>query len=233
MPSPRRDASPASRRLLAAFAAVVVVIAATTAMAAAHATKKSVKSKSSGPAVVEAAHNAALGTTILTDAKGRTLYVLSGETTHHLMCASAICLKFWPLATVPSPKTKLVAGKGAKGKLGLLKRTGGVEQLTLNGEPLYRFAGDTSTGDASGEGVVSFGGTWLALGASGKVVPAKPKPTTSSTSTSTSDAPTSSAPAASSTATSSAAAPTSTAAATTTATSTSSSSSTTGGGYGY
>jgi hypothetical protein len=38
--------------------------------------------------------------------------------------------------------------------------TGGREQVTERGDPLYRFSGDAAPGDARGQGISSFGGVW-------------------------------------------------------------------------
>ena len=113
--------------------------------------------------VVSAAANQKLGTTVVVEAHGHTLYALSPETTHHLLCKSAACLQNWPPLTVGSPKPTLEAGPGVQGRLGLLRRSGGRWQVTLRGMPLYRFAGDTAKGQANGEGLMSFGGTWHAV----------------------------------------------------------------------
>ncbi len=120
----------------------------------------------SGTPVVSASHNSRLHTNILVNAQGRTLYVLSPETTHHLLCTSHACLSSWPPVTV-SHSARLSEGSGVHGSLGLLRR-GGSEQVTLNGMPLYLFAGDQGRGEANGEGLSSFGGTWHAVLASGR-----------------------------------------------------------------
>lgn len=121
---------------------------------------------SSSSAVVSSG-NTKLGK-VAVNAQGRTLYALSPETTHHLLCKSSECLKFWPPLTVSSTKTKLVASGGVKGSLGLLNRGKGVLQVTLNGEPLYFYAGDHGKGQANGQGIHSFGGTWHVITVSGK-----------------------------------------------------------------
>ncbi len=114
---------------------------------------------------VRATANAALGKTIVVDARGRTLYRLSGETKTHLKCTSSACLSAWAPLTVASKSTKLVAGTGVHGSLSLLHRSGGKLQVVLGGHPLYRFAGDTAVGKADGEGLKSFGGTWTVISA--------------------------------------------------------------------
>ena len=121
----------------------------------------------SGGSVVSAAHNSRLRASILVNGQGRTLYVLSPESTHHLLCTSSSCLATWPPLTV-SRSTHLTEGGGVHGKLGELRRSNGSLQVTLNGLPLYLFVGDSGRGEATGEGLKSFGGTWHAVLASGR-----------------------------------------------------------------
>jgi len=130
---------------------------------------------------LKASDNARLSKTIVVDSRGRTVYVLTPETRHSLLCDSSACLAVWPRVTVKSKSVKLVAGHGVHGKLGLLKRSGGVLQVTLRGLPLYRFAGDSGKGSANGEGIQSFGGTWHSVAAdTSPSTPAMTTPTTPS-----------------------------------------------------
>lgn len=132
-------------------------------------------------ATVSLASNATLGEQIVIDAQGRTLYALRPETTHHLLCKSSECLKFWPPLTVRSSKAKLLAGPGVHGHLAILRRSNGVLQVTLGGLPLYRYSGDQAKGQANGQSIHSFGGTWHVLSATDSTSPAPPaKPTTPS-----------------------------------------------------
>jgi predicted lipoprotein with Yx(FWY)xxD motif len=119
-----------------------------------------------GAQIVGSAHSSALGEQVVVDARGNTLYALSSETPRHLLCTSKECLRAWPPLTVSSHKAKLKAGAGVKGKLGLVRRKRGVFQVTLRGMLLYRFAGDHAPGEANGQGIQAFGGTWSAMGAS-------------------------------------------------------------------
>jgi len=135
----------------------------------------------SGTLTVSSATSSKLGTQIVVNAQGRTLYALSPETTKHLLCKTSECLKFWPPLTVPSTKTKLKAGAGVQGHLGILHRTGGVLQVTLRGMPLYRFAKDRTKGEVNGEGVESFGGTWHAVTAASPSSASAPTTPTTST----------------------------------------------------
>lgn len=110
-------------------------------------------------ATIGASHNVRLRQEIAVDSHGHTLYVLSPETTHHLLCKSKECLAVWPPLTVSSA-SKLHNGPGAGGALGVLRRPGGTLQVTLRGLPLYLYSGDRSPGQASGQNLKSFGGTW-------------------------------------------------------------------------
>jgi predicted lipoprotein with Yx(FWY)xxD motif len=144
----------------------------------------------SSPATVGSASSATLGQRVLVNAKGRTLYVLTPETSRHLLCTSSECLKFWPPLTVPSRATKLVRAAGVHGTLAILKRANGMLQVTLNGLPLYRFAEDHASGEVNGQNFKGFGGIWHVLGVSGAPssaapmgAPAASTPTTSTPTT--------------------------------------------------
>jgi predicted lipoprotein with Yx(FWY)xxD motif len=151
----RRRGRPSS---LVTFVALVTV--AVVAMFAAMA----LASSSAAP-TVGSASNAKFGEKIVVDAHGRTLYALHPETTHHLLCKSSECLKAWPPLTVHSSKTKLTTGSGVHGHLGILRRSNGTLQVTLGGLPLYHFSGDSAKGQADGENIHSFGGTWHVISA--------------------------------------------------------------------
>jgi predicted lipoprotein with Yx(FWY)xxD motif len=123
---------------------------------------------------VGSASNSKLGERVLVSPQGRTLYALSPETARHLLCKSGQCLSFWPPLTVPSRTTRLKAGPGVHGRLATLRRSNGILQVTLGGMPLYRFLDDRAKGQANGQGIKSFGGTWHAVRASGSSSPAAP-----------------------------------------------------------
>jgi predicted lipoprotein with Yx(FWY)xxD motif len=168
-----------SSQVLAGLAALVVAVGAAGAVALA-----------SGPApIVKTSANKTLSKTIVVNPAGRSLYALSPETTHHLLCKEAYCLELWPPLILPHG-AKLQAGKGVQGKLGLLRRSGGREQVTLRGKPLYRFTEDHKAGDAHGEGLESFGGTWHAVTAAATPTPASTTPAKSEPAPSPMPAPT-------------------------------------------
>lgn len=169
----------ASRRVASVMLAALFVLAvgATIALAA-HSRRPAPKP------VVDSAHNTTLSAKVAVDSKGRTLYALSGETAHHLKCTTAQCLRFWPPLTVASARAVLKDGPGVDGRLGTLKRPGGIVQVTLRGLPLYRFLGDQSAGSANGQLIASFGGVWHAVGAASGVVTTAPSKTLTTTSSS-------------------------------------------------
>ncbi len=162
MPSPnQQQAHPRGRRrasvLKMGVAAATLAFAVSFAAIALASSSVSVDSKS----------NSKLGQQILVTSEGRTLYVLSPETSHHLLCTSAECLKFWPPLTVSSSSTKLKDGSGVHGKLSLLHRSNGKWQVMVNGQPVYLFSLDKSPGEVKGQNFKSFGGVWHVLSNSG------------------------------------------------------------------
>jgi len=96
---------------------------------------------------------------IVVNSRAFALYTLSGDSKSHPKCTKANgCFSFWPPLKVSSA-SKLSKAPGIQGRLGVWHRNG-FFQVTLAGHPLYRFAPDTQRHHATGEGVVSFGGTW-------------------------------------------------------------------------
>ncbi len=108
---------------------------------------------------------------IAVNSKGVAVYTLSGDSARHMECTKANgCFSAWPPVTVKGKPTM----SGVKGKLGTFKNSG-VTQVTLNGHPLYLFAGDHGAGVANGNGLQSFGGTWRVV-AAGKAKAASTAP---------------------------------------------------------
>jgi predicted lipoprotein with Yx(FWY)xxD motif len=172
-----------SKFVLPALATAALLAAcgssSSTSSSAANAGSGSGQSAAAGSAVVvKTANNAKLGT-VLVDAKGMTLYRLSGERGDKLICTTTGCLKLWhPLvasgATTPS---------GGVASLGVIKRSGGVEQVTYKGEPLYTFAQDNAPGTANGQGFKDVG-TWNAVTTKAVTSSAPAAPASSSSSAS-------------------------------------------------
>ena len=110
--------------------------------------------------------------TVLVNGDGRTLYLLTSEKGGKITCTDANgCTKVWPDTELPSGVTAAKAGSGIQTSLlGTVKDASGSLYVTYGGYPLYTFAGDSSAGEAKGEGITSFGGTWYVISASGQPV---------------------------------------------------------------
>jgi hypothetical protein len=54
--------------------------------------------------------------------------------------------------------------------LGTSTRSDGKSQLTYNGHPLYRYAGDGAAGDTNGQGLTDFGGGWDVVSPAGQKI---------------------------------------------------------------
>ena len=100
------------------------------------------------------------GTTVLTNAKGLTLYSFAPDTPAASKCYGS-CAAYWPPVTGTT-----AAGQGLPGKVATIKRTDGTEQLTYNGHPLYTYIGDSAPGQATGNNLNLNGGLWHEVPAS-------------------------------------------------------------------
>ena len=97
---------------------------------------------------------------ILINPEGRTLYYFVPERGGTIVC-TATCTNFWPPSLAATGNVSPIAGTGVIGPLGVIARPGGAAQLSYNNWPLYTFSGDKAAGQANGQGVVGFGGTWF------------------------------------------------------------------------
>jgi predicted lipoprotein with Yx(FWY)xxD motif len=101
---------------------------------------------------------------VLVDAHGRTLYLWQADAGSKSTCSGA-CATAWPPLQATGQPT---AGNGVRSSLlSTTKRTGGSEQVTYNGHPLYTFQGDTTSGQTKGQGSAAFGALWYALSPAG------------------------------------------------------------------
>ena len=101
------------------------------------------------------------GVTVLTNAKGFTLYSFAPDTPSRSNCNGA-CAAYWPPVTgTPA------AGPGVTGKLGTIKRSDAATQATYDGHPLYTYIADTAPGQAHGNNLNLNGGLWHEVPVSG------------------------------------------------------------------
>ena len=94
------------------------------------------------------------GATVLTNARGFTLYFFAPDTPATSRCYGS-CAVYWPPVTGAA-----AAGPGLPGRVGAITRTGGSRQLTYNGHPLYTYIGDSAPGQARGNNLNLNGGLW-------------------------------------------------------------------------
>jgi len=102
---------------------------------------------------------------VLVGPSGRTLYILVGNQGKEVTCSGG-CRTVWQPVTIEAGSTR--AGPGVTASLSTAPASGGVLQLTVSGDPVHYYVGDTSSGLANGEGISSYGGTWYALQPSGR-----------------------------------------------------------------
>ncbi|HEY0120032.1 MAG TPA: hypothetical protein VGC04_14750 [Cellulomonas sp.] len=103
--------------------------------------------------------------TIVVDGKGMTVYQFDKDTQGAGSSAcTGQCATQWP--AVPGGAA-MPSVDGVTGTVGTITGTDGQPQLTLNGWPLYYYAGDSAAGDTKGQGV---GGIWWVLTPAGERV---------------------------------------------------------------
>jgi predicted lipoprotein with Yx(FWY)xxD motif len=102
------------------------------------------------------------GATVLTSAKGFTLYSFAPDTSTMSKC-NGTCAQNWP------PVKGAASASRVQGTFGTIKRSDGSVQATFDGHPLYTFAGDTAPGQNKGNGLNAAGGLWHEITASGSV----------------------------------------------------------------
>jgi predicted lipoprotein with Yx(FWY)xxD motif len=104
---------------------------------------------------------------VVFDGRGFVLYAFTRDK-HRSSCYGA-CARAWP--PYFAPKGSLRVGAGVKrALLGTVKRKSGRRQVTYAGRPLYYYVGDTRRGQILCQDVVEFGGRWLIVRPSGKLV---------------------------------------------------------------
>ena len=104
---------------------------------------------------------------ILVDSRGRALYLFKADVGTKSACAGACVVAWPPLRTARRP----TVGSGANSSLvSTTAGSDGEPEVTYNGHPVYRFAGDKAPGDVNGEGLTAFGDEWLALSPAGDEV---------------------------------------------------------------
>jgi predicted lipoprotein with Yx(FWY)xxD motif len=127
--------------------------------------------ETSEPTSVEAAGTLTIRTSaygrILFDSRGRALYAFTRDPRGRTVCNGA-CAAAWPPYTL---RGRLRAvGPVRRSLLGTTRRANGTRQVTYAGRPLYYYVGDRRPGEVRCQNVREFGGIWLVMRASGRVV---------------------------------------------------------------
>jgi predicted lipoprotein with Yx(FWY)xxD motif len=113
-----------------------------------------------------AAHSSSFGQ-VLFDGRGFVLYAFTKDTRGRSACSGA-CAKAWPPYVV---RGALRAGTGVKASLlGTTRRANGSRQVTYAGKPLYYYVGDKKPRQILCQNVSEFGGLWLVVRPSGRLV---------------------------------------------------------------
>lgn len=112
------------------------------------------------------AHSSQYGR-VLFDQRGLVLYGFTADSRRASTCYGA-CAKAWP------PLLAKSAAKALRGvdraKLGTVTRRNGAKQVTYAGHPLYFYVGDTKAGQILCQNVREYGGLWLVVSPTGKLV---------------------------------------------------------------
>jgi len=104
---------------------------------------------------------------VLFDQRGFVLYGFTADSARASRCYGA-CARAWPPLLV---KTAAKALRGVdRTKLGTVTRRNGTRQVTYGGHPLYYYVGDTKAGQILCQNVREYGGLWLVVAPSGKLV---------------------------------------------------------------
>ena len=103
--------------------------------------------------------------TVIVDANGRTVYFFTPDVADSGKSAcTGACLAAWPAVVAPSVAP---TATGVTAKLGVITRSDGVKQVTVDGRPVYTFSGDKAAGDANGQHVKD---AWYVVSPSGQQI---------------------------------------------------------------
>ena len=94
---------------------------------------------------------------IVVDGEGMTVYMFDTDT----QGGDGQCATNWPAVTTDADAPEV---EGVTGEVGTITGVDGSTQVTLDGWPLYTYAGDDAAGDVNGQGV---DGVWWVLSPAG------------------------------------------------------------------
>ena len=99
---------------------------------------------------------------IVVDGQGLTVYYFDNDTANSGVSAcTGGCLSNWPIVTSATDSPVV---EGVTGTVGTIPTPEGGFQITINGLPIYLYAGDAAAGDVNGQGA---GGVWWVVAPNG------------------------------------------------------------------
>jgi predicted lipoprotein with Yx(FWY)xxD motif len=105
---------------------------------------------------------------VLFDGRGFVLYAFTRDRVGGRSTCYGDCAAAWPPYLL---KGRRAVGPGLRrALLGTTRRRDGAFQVTYAGRPLYRYRGDTKPGAILCQDVAEYGGTWLVVASTGKLV---------------------------------------------------------------
>ncbi|MEU2350042.1 hypothetical protein [Modestobacter sp. NPDC049651] len=114
--------------------------------------------------------------TVVVDGHGRTVYFYDQDTANSgTSTCTGSCATLWP--AVETTSTHPVV-HDVTGTVGTITGVDGRPQLTIDGRPVYTYAGDAAKGDVTGQGV---GGIWHVVEPDGTELTKAPAASSSST----------------------------------------------------
>jgi predicted lipoprotein with Yx(FWY)xxD motif len=101
---------------------------------------------------------------IVVDGKGMTVYYFGKDTKGETASAcTGACATQWPAVTASGTPTV----SGVTGTVGTIAGANGTKQVTIDGLPIYTYAGDSKAGDVNGQLV---GNVWWAVAPDGSKI---------------------------------------------------------------
>jgi predicted lipoprotein with Yx(FWY)xxD motif len=126
---------------------------------------------SAATGVVLKTASTSLGTVVVAS-DGKTVYAFDKDTKDSGKSACYTgCSGLWPAVTATGSSP---TATGVTAKLGTITRSDGTKQITLDGRPLYTYAGDSGAGAVSGQG---FMGIWWVVTPAGAEITGAPTST--------------------------------------------------------
>ncbi|ACZ32290.1 Secreted repeat of unknown function [Xylanimonas cellulosilytica DSM 15894] len=111
---------------------------------------------------------------IVVDADGMTVYYFSNdEPGSGTSACEGDCLAAWPPVHAPGEVQEDLRADGVDGVLGTITGNDGEPQVTLDGRPLYLYAGDGAPGDVTGQGLEDI---WWVVAPDGTEIREMPAP---------------------------------------------------------